>query len=172
MFFLWLLYLLKDFSVYGKKYFEILAGNFLPVFRLHWCSGMSLIFTFTAEYFVTILFMKIDRSVETKKLIVTTMVPKLQSLILLLSRNDVQLEHCFVPSVSISPQSSRKNKHFSATKHNNSKPAVAFECKLCYQEFQGFHAVRQHENNQHGFLIKRANCDPDDIVEEVNDSNP
>ena len=31
---------------------------------------------------------------------------------------------------------------------------VTFNCKLCYQEFPGFYALRQHENIQHGFQIK------------------
>ena len=38
-------------------------------------------------------------------LLVTIVVPKLQSLILRVTRRDVQLEHCFVPTVTISPQS-------------------------------------------------------------------
>ena len=52
-------------------------------------------------------------------------------------------------------------------KHSASKPVVTFKCKLCYEEFPGFYALRQHKNTQHGFPIKIANVDPDDIINEV-----
>ena len=37
-----------------------------------------------------------------------------------------------------------------AMKHSAPKPDVAFKCKLCYQDFPGFYALRQHRNTQHG----------------------
>ena len=37
-----------------------------------------------------------------------------------------------------------------AKKHSAPKPDITFKCKLCYQEFPGFYAVRQHKNTQHG----------------------
>ena len=37
-----------------------------------------------------------------------------------------------------------------AKKHSAPKPDVTFKCKLCYQEFSRFYALRQHENTQHG----------------------
>ena len=33
------------------------------------------------------------------------------------------------------------------------KPDVTFKCKLCYQEFPGFYALRQHRNTQRGMQI-------------------
>ena len=40
-----------------------------------------------------------------------------------------------------------------AKKHSASKPDVTFKCKLCYQEFPGFYALRQHGSTQHGMQI-------------------
>ena len=40
-----------------------------------------------------------------------------------------------------------------AKKHSGPKPDVTFKCKLCYQEFPGFTALRQHRNTQHGMQI-------------------
>ena len=40
-----------------------------------------------------------------------------------------------------------------AKKHSAPKPDVTFKCKLCYQEFPGFYALRQHRNTQHGMQI-------------------
>ena len=44
------------------------------------------------------------------------------------------------------------NYHF-ARKHSAPKPDVIFKCKLGYQEFPGFYALRQHRNTQHGMQI-------------------
>ena len=35
-----------------------------------------------------------------------------------------------------------------AKKHSSPKPDVTFICKLCFQEFPGFYALRQHRNTQ------------------------
>ena len=43
-----------------------------------------------------------------QKLDVRIVVPKLQNLILHVTRSDVQLEHCIVPNVPISPQNPEK----------------------------------------------------------------
>ena len=40
-----------------------------------------------------------------------------------------------------------------AKKHSAPKPDVTFKCKLCYQEFPGFYALRQHRNTQHTMQI-------------------
>ena len=44
------------------------------------------------------------------------------------------------------------NQHF-AKKHSDPSPDVTFKCKLCYQEFPGFYAIRQHRNIQDGMQI-------------------
>ena len=73
-------------------------------------------------------------------LYVRTVVPKLQSLILRVTRRVVLLVQCFVPNVQISPQNPQNYCHF-AKKHSAPKPDVNFKCKLCYQEFPGFLAL-------------------------------
>ena len=52
------------------------------------------------------------------------------------------------------------NYHF-AKKHSAPKPDVTFKCKLCYQEFPGIYALRQHRNTQHGMQIASATRDVD-----------
>ena len=63
-----------------------------------------------------------------------------------------------------------RNYHF-AKKHSAPKHKVTLKCKLCYTEFPGFHALRQHKDTQHGFPIKTANVDPDDIINKIFDAN-
>ena len=48
-----------------------------------------------------------------------------------------------------------------AKKHSAPKPDVTFKCKLCYQEFPGFYALRQHKNTQHGIQIGSGTRDVD-----------
>ena len=55
--------------------------------------------------------------------------------------------------------------------HTAPKPVVTFKCKLCYQKSPGFYALRQRKNTQHGFPVKTANVNQDDIINEVDDAN-
>ena len=57
-------------------------------------------------------------------------------------------------------------------KHSAPKLDVTFKCKLCYQEFPGFYALRQHRNAQHGMQIGSSTRDVDveHIVGDVEDS--
>ena len=48
-----------------------------------------------------------------------------------------------------------------AKKHSAPKPDITFTCKLCYQEFPGFYALRQHRNTQHGMQIGSGTRDVD-----------
>ena len=48
-----------------------------------------------------------------------------------------------------------------AKKHSASELDVTFKCKLCYQEFPGFYALRQHRNTQHGMQIGSGTRDVD-----------
>ena len=61
--------------------------------------------------------------------------------------------------------------HF-AEKDSAPKHDVTLKCKFCYAELPGLHASRQHEDTQHGFPIKTANADPDDIINKMDDVNP
>ena len=75
--------------------------------------------------------------------------------------------HC--PNLSTKSQNDL-NYHI-AKKHSAPKPEVTFKCKLCYQEFPGFYALRQHRNTQHGTKIGSGTTDVDveHIVGDVDD---
>ena len=46
---------------------------------------------------------------------------------------------------------------------------MTFMCKLCYAEFAGFYALRQHKNTQHGQQLGfgASNNDVENIVGDV-----
>ena len=52
-----------------------------------------------------------------------------------------------------------------AKKHSAPKFDVTSKCKLCYQEFPGLYALRQHRNTQHGIQIGSGTRDM--IVEHI-----
>ena len=159
-------------SADGKKFAKLPATNFSPLFHLHCYRQVASIFTSISDYFVKLLLLKCFRSIETRKLHVRIVVPKLQSLILRITRRDVQLEHCIVPNVLISPQNPQSDLNYhNAKKHSAPKLDVTFKCKLCYQEFPGFYALRQHRNTQHGMQIGSGTRDVDleHIVGDVED---
>ena len=56
-----------------------------------------------------------------------------------------------------------------AKKHSAPKLEVTFKCKLCYQEFPGFYALRQHRSTQHGMHIGSGTRDLEHIVIDVDD---
>ena len=43
--------------------------------------------------------------------------------------------------------------YYIAMKHTAPKLDITFKCKICYQEFPGFYALRQRRNTQHGIQI-------------------
>ena len=90
------------------------------------------------------------------------MVPKLQSLILCVTRKDVQLQHCFIPNKpNFSTKSQNDLNYHIAKKHSAQKPDVNFKCTLCYQEFPRLYVLRQHRNTQHGMQIRSGTRDVD-----------
>ena len=60
--------------------------------------------------------------------------------------------------------------HF-AKRHSAPKTVVTYRCTLAYQEFPRLFASRQHKNTDHGFLIKTAKAEFDNIINEVDDLN-
>ena len=64
-------------------------------------------------------------------------------------------------------------KYHIAKKHSASKLDVTFKCKLCYQQFPGPYALRQHRNTQHRMQIGSRTRDVhvEHIVGEVEDHN-
>ena len=93
-----------EFSVYGKKYAKTLATNFPPLFHLHCYRQVASIVAFISDYSVKFAVLKCLRSIETRKLHVRIVLPKLQSLNLRVTRKVVLLVHRIVPNVPISSQ--------------------------------------------------------------------
>ena len=58
-----------------------------------------------------------------------------------------------------------------AKKHSAPKPDNTFKCTLCFQEFPGLYALRQHRNTQHGIQVGSGSRDVDveHIVGDVED---
>ena len=58
-----------------------------------------------------------------------------------------------------------------AKKHSAPKFDATLKCKLCYQEFPGFYALRQHRNTEHRMQIGSGtrNVDVENIVGDVED---
>ena len=86
-------------------------------------------------------------------------------------------KRCSVRSVYCSERPSFSSKSQSdlnyhiAKNHSAPKPAFMFKCKLFYQKFPGFYALRQHKNTQESFSIKTAIVHPDVLINEVYDTN-
>ena len=62
-------------------------------------------------------------------------------------------------------------KYHLVMKHSPTKADNTFKCKICYREFPGFYALRQHKNIQLGFPIKKTNVGPDDMDNKADDGN-
>ena len=64
------------------------------------------------------------------------------------------------------------NNHI-AKKHNVPRPSITCKCKLCYAQFPGFYALRQHKNTQHGKQIGfgASNIDVAEIVGDVDNQS-
>ena len=58
-----------------------------------------------------------------------------------------------------------------AKQHSAAGPSKAYKCNLCYAEFPGFYALRQHKKTQHGTQIGfgARNIDVEDIMGDVDD---
>ena len=58
-----------------------------------------------------------------------------------------------------------------AKKHSAPKLDVTFKCKLCFQQFPGFYALRQHRNTPYGMQIgsRTRYVDVEHIVGDVDD---
>ena len=110
--------------------------------------------------------------VNPKKNHVKILVPKLHERLLYDTRKDALLVvmYCTQRPIFSTTSQDDLNYHF-ATKRNVSNSVVTVKCTLCFQEFPGFQTLRQHKNTQHGFAIKTAHVDPDEIINEVDDVN-
>ena len=62
---------------------------------------------------------------------------------------------------NFSPKSQNDLSYHIARKRSAAKLDVTFKCKLCYQEFPGLYALRQHRNTQNGMQIGSGTRDVD-----------
>ena len=60
-----------------------------------------------------------------------------------------------------------------AKQHGKAGPSKTYKSKLCYAEFPGFYALRQHKNTQHGKQIGfgASSIDVEDIVGDLDDQS-
>ena len=60
-----------------------------------------------------------------------------------------------------------------AKQHSAAGPSKTYKCNLCFAEFPGFYALRQHKNTQHGKQIGfgASNIDAEYIVGDVDDQS-
>ena len=156
------------FSVNAKNKLIILATNVLPLFHLPCCRQIASISTFISDYFVKPLILKCLRSKVTCENC-GTQITKLN-----LARNKKSCSagtlYCTQCPTFFTKSQNDLNYHI-AKKHSAPKPDVTFKCKICYQEFSGFYAFRQHLNTQHGMQIGSGTRDMDvkHIVGDVED---
>ena len=72
---------------------------------------------------------------------------------------------------NFSTKSQNDLNYHTAKKHSAPKPDITFKCRLCFQEFPGFYALRQHRNTQHTMQTGSGTRDVnlEHIVEDVED---
>ena len=159
----------EGLSINGIMFWVALSKNFanksLALLQSS-CSSFSLI----PEFFDKLLSLTCLPPIATKKSLVRSVLPKLQSLILLVTRRIVLLGHCTQCSI-FSTKSKNGLNYQIAKKQSAPKPDVTFKRKICYQEFPGFYAWHQYRYTQHGFPTRTVNSDPYNILNAVDDVN-
>ena len=53
-----------------------------------------------------------------------------------------------------------------AKRHATPRAKNAHKCKICFKEFSGFYALRQHKTNEHGLQMKSAEFDVSNLLED------
>ena len=101
--FFWLLFLLKVFCTYGRKYWITLAIYSSPLLFLHCHTHIAWSFTLLSDWTVKYILLTCLGSIATKMSLVKTVGHELQRRTLCDTSRNVELECCIVPSVPISP---------------------------------------------------------------------
>ena len=60
---------------------------------------------------------------------------------------------------NFSSKSGDDSKYHIAKKHATPRVKITHKCKICFKEFSGFYALRQHKTNEHGIQMKSAEFD-------------
>ena len=53
-----------------------------------------------------------------------------------------------------------------ATKRAIPRVKIAHKCKICFEEFSGFYALRQHKISEHGIQMRSAEFDKNNLLED------
>ena len=53
-----------------------------------------------------------------------------------------------------------------AKKHETPRVKITYKCKICFKEFFGFYALRQHKTSEHGIQLKSAEFDVINLIED------
>ena len=53
-----------------------------------------------------------------------------------------------------------------AKKHATPRVKNTLKCKICFQEFSGFYALRRHKTSEHGLQMKSAEFDVSNLLED------
>ena len=53
-----------------------------------------------------------------------------------------------------------------AKKHSTPRVKNTHKCKLCFEEFSGFHALRQHKTSEHALQLNSAEFDVSNLFED------
>ena len=53
-----------------------------------------------------------------------------------------------------------------AKKHSTLRVKTTHKCKICFKEFSGFYALRQHKTSEHGIQMKSAEFDVNNFLED------
>ena len=68
------------------------------------------------------------------------------------------------PNFSTSSQTDL-NDHI-AKKHATPPVKITHSCRICFKEFSGFYALRQHKTNEHGIQMKSAAFDVKNLLDD------
>ncbi len=75
------------------------------------------------------------------------------------------VEHCIVQIVPISLLKQRDDLNYHiAMKHATPPLKNSHKCKICFKEFSGFYALRQHKRREHGLQMKSAALDVSNLL--------
>ena len=53
-----------------------------------------------------------------------------------------------------------------AKKHATLRVKITRKCKMCFKEFSGFYALRQHKTSEHGLQMKSPDFDVSNLLED------
>ena len=96
---------------------------------------------------------------------VRIVVPKLQSLILRVTRCSVGTLYCTqCPNFSTTSQVDL-NYHIVKI-HATPRVKSTHKCKICFKEFSGFYALRQHKTSEHGIQMKSTEFDVNNLLQD------